>query len=646
MGKYESLAKEIIKNVGGKENINSLTHCITRLRFKLKDESKANDEVLKNMSGVVTVMKSGGQYQVVIGNHVAEVYADVCTIAGLETKSSSNEEEEKAKGNLFNRAIDIVSGIFQPILGVMSACGMLKGFNALFLALGLYKSSSGISILLNGIGDALFMFLPLFLGFTSAKKFNLKPMLGLAIGAAMCYPALQLSTLSNNAEPLYTLFKGTIFASNVYINILGIPIISMDYTSTVIPVIFIVYFASKCEKFFNKIIPDLVKFFIVPMLVLLVSLPIGFLIIGPITMFGSMIISQVVFAVRNVSPLIAGTIVGGTWQILVIFGMHWGFIPVYINNMVTLGYDNIMMPFFGCTFATAGVLLAIFVKTKDKKLKEMALPNFISSIFGVTEPAIYGITLPMKKPFIISCIVGALVGGFYGHFNFRKFFAGGMGIFEFPAMINPDGTSGNIIVAVSGAVLAILLGFIITFFTYKDKEKNAEITEAEENKENVNDKNKSSLLNKEIISSPFKGKLLKLKDSKDEAFGSESLGKGALIIPEEGKAVSPINGTVTTVTPTLHAIGLTSGSGIEILIHIGINTVELEGKYFKSDLKEGDKVSIGDTLLEFDIDSIVKEGYLIESPVIVVNTDEYLDVLETESDVNVNYKDSILTVIK
>ena len=646
MGKYESLAKEIIKNVGGKENINSLTHCITRLRFKLKDESKANDEVLKNMSGVVTVMKSGGQYQVVIGNHVAEVYADVCTIAGLETKSSSNEEEEKAKGNLFNRAIDIVSGIFQPILGVMSACGMLKGFNALFLALGLYKDNSGVSILLNGIGDALFMFLPLFLGFTSAKKFNLKPMLGLAIGAAMCYPALQLSTLSNNAEPLYTLFKGTIFASNVYINILGIPIISMDYTSTVIPVIFIVYFASKCEKFFNKIIPDLVKFFIVPMLVLLVSLPIGFLIIGPITMFGSMIISQVVFTIRNVSPLIAGTIVGGTWQILVIFGMHWGFIPVYINNMVTLGYDNIMMPFFGCTFATAGVLLAIFVKTKDKKLKEMALPNFISSIFGVTEPAIYGITLPMKKPFIISCIVGALVGGFYGHFNFRKFFAGGMGIFEFPAMINPDGTSGNIIVAVSGAVLAILLGFIITFFTYKDKEKNAEITEAEENKENVNDKNKSSLLNKEIISSPFKGKLLKLKDSKDEAFGSESLGKGALIIPEEGKAVSPINGTVTTVTPTLHAIGLTSDSGIEILIHIGINTVELKGKYFKSDLKEGDKVSIGDTLLEFDIDSIVKEGYLIESPVIVVNTDEYLDVLEIESNVNVNYKDSILTVIK
>ncbi|WP_157151190.1 beta-glucoside-specific PTS transporter subunit IIABC [Brachyspira sp. SAP_772] len=643
MGKYESLAKEIIKNVGGKENINSLTHCITRLRFKLKDESKANDDVLKNMNGIVTVMKSGGQYQVVIGNHVAEVYADVCNIAGLESKSSNNEEES-SKGNWFNRAIDIVSGIFQPILGVMSACGMLKGFNALFLALGLYKDSSGVSILLNGIGDALFMFLPLFLGFTSAKKFNLKPMLGLAIGAAMCYPALQLSTLSKNAEPLYTLFANTIFASDVYINILGIPIISMDYTSTVIPVIFIVYFASKCEKLFNKIIPDLVKFFIVPMLVLLISLPIGFLIIGPITMFGSMIISQVVFAIRNISPLVAGAIVGGTWQILVIFGMHWGFIPVYINNMVTLGYDNIMMPFFGCTFATAGVLLAIFAKTNNMKIKEMALPNFISSIFGVTEPAIYGITLPMKKPFIISCIVGALIGGFYGHFNFRKFFAGGMGIFEFPAMINPDGTSGNIIVAILGAVLAVVLGFVITFFTYRDK--NIENTEFAENNENINNKNnKTDLLSKETIFSPLKGKLLKLKDSKDGAFSSESLGKGALIIPEEGKAVSPINGTISTVIPTLHAIGLTSDSGIEILIHIGINTVELNGKYFKSNLKEGDRVSIGDTLLEFDIDSIIKEGYSIESPIIIVNTNEYLDVLETESDININYKDSILTVI-
>ena len=646
MGKYESLAKEIIKNVGGKENINSLTHCVTRLRFKLKDESKANDEVLKNMDGVVTVMKSGGQYQVVIGNHVAEVYADVSSVVGIENTSSNGNEEEK-NTSLFNKAVDTISGIFQPILGVMSACGVLKGINALLIALGLYTNKSGCYVLINGMGDALFMFLPLFLGFTSAKKFNLKPTIGLAIGAAMCYPALQLSTLSAGGEPLYTLFNNTIFASNVYLNFFGIPIISMNYTSTVIPVIFVVYFASKCEKFFNKFVPDVVKFFLLPMLVIFVSLSVGFIVIGPVTTFASLIVSKIVFTIRDFSPLVSGAIVGACWQILVIFGMHWAFLPVHFNNIITLGYDTIITPYFGSTFATVGVVFAILLKTKNKKLKDVAFPSGISAVFGITEPAIYGVILPLKKPFVINCVVAGIVGGFFGLFDLHKFFMGGLGVFAFPGMINPDGTHTNLIIAVIGALAAVVLAFIITWIIYKDKEVIENNNTSSSNKNISSNENSSDkLLEKETIFSPLKGKLLKLKDSKDEAFGSESLGKGALIIPQEGKAVSPINGTVSTVTPTLHAIGLTSDSGIEILIHIGINTVELNGKYFKSNLKEGDKVSIGDTLLEFDIDSIVKEGYSIESPIIIVNTDEYLDVLETESNIDINYKDSILTVIK
>lgn len=635
MSKYEALAKEIVKQIGGKENVNSLTHCITRLRFKLKEEAKANDDVLKNMEGVVTVMKSGGQYQVVIGNHVAEVYADVCEIIGLEENNDSLENEKK--GSLFDKAIDIVSGIFQPILGIMSACGMLKGLNALFVAMGFYSSTCGGYRMLNGIGDALFMFLPMFLGYTSAKKFGLKPMLGLAIGAAMCYPALQGSALSAAGTPLYTLFAGTPFASDIYMDFFGLPIMAMDYTSTVIPVIFVVYFASKCEKLFNKLIPDLVKFFFVPMLVLLVALPIGFMIIGPITTFGSVLISNFVFSIREFSPLVAGAVVGLTWQILVIFGMHWGFIPVYINNMVTLGYDNVMMPFFGCTFATAGVVLAIFFKTRDKKMKELALPNFISSIFGVTEPAIYGIILPMKKPFIISCIVGGIVGGYYGQFNFRKFFAGGMGIFEFPAMLNPDGTSTNIIVAVTGALIAIVLGFIITFITYREKETVTETTE----QTNMQKK----LLDKNTIISPLKGTVIGLKDCKDSAFSSGILGKGIVILPEEGKLVSPVNGTLTTLFPTLHAIGITSDNGAEILIHIGMNTVELDGKYFTAKAKQGDKISVGDTLVEFDKDAIFEAGYCIETPVLVTNADDFLDVIETEQK-NATYGDTILTIVQ
>lgn len=642
MGKYESLAKEIIKNVGGRENINSLTHCVTRLRFKLKDESKANDEILKNMDGVVTIMKSGGQYQVVIGNHVAEVYADVSSVAGIEN-SSSNDVEENKNTSLFNRAVDTISGIFQPILGVMSACGVLKGINALFIALGLYTNKSGSYILINGMGDALFMFLPLFLGFTSAKKFNLKPTIGLAIGAAMCYPSLQLNTLLGSGEPLYTLFNNTIFSSNVYLNFFGIPIISMNYTSTVIPVIFVVYFASKCEKFFSKIVPDVVKFFLLPMIVIFVSLSVGFIVIGPVTTFASLIVSKIVFTIRDFSPLVSGAIVGACWQILVIFGMHWAFLPVHFNNIITLGYDTIITPYFGSTFATVGVVFAILLKTKNKKVKDVAFPSGISAVFGITEPAIYGVILPLKTPFVVNCAVAGIVGAFFGLFDLHKFFMGGLGVFAFPGMINPDGTHTNLIISVIGALAAVILAFIITWIIYKDKQPKENIDKTENTAVN---QNQSKLLDKETIFSPLKGKLLKLKDSKDETFASESLGKGALIIPEEGKVLSPINGTVTTVTPTLHAIGITSDSGIEILIHIGINTVELNGKYFKSTLKEGDKVSVGDILIEFDIDSIIKEGYSIESPIIIVNIDKYLDVLETEYDVNINYKDSILTVIK
>ena len=641
MGKYEALAKEIVKQVGGKENVNGLTHCITRLRFTLKDESKANDDVLKNMDGVVTVMKSGGQYQVVIGNHVADVYADVCPLIGLEGKEANSEEEKKS--NL----IDIVSNIFQPILGVMSACGMLKGLNALFVALGLYTDATGIYTMLNGIGDALFMFLPMFLGYTSAKKFGLKPMLGLAIGAAMCYPALQGSTLSAAGEPLYTLFAGTVFESDIHMTFLGLPMIAMDYTSTVIPVIFIVYFASKCEKLFNKFIPDLVKFFFVPMLVLLVALPVGFLLIGPVTTFGSMLISQFVFKIREFSPLLAGAVVGGTWQILVIFGMHWGFIPVYINNMVTLGYDNIMMPFFVCTFATAGVVLAIFCKSKDKKMKQLALPNVISSIFGVTEPAIYGITLPMKKPFIISCIVGAIVGGYYGHFNFRKFFAGGMGIFEFPAMINPDGTNGNIIVAISGAVIAMVLAFVMMFIAYREKQTTTETTVNDaQNAQKIETETTAqpALLKKEVIASPLKGNVLPLTECKDEAFAMGILGKGVVIVPEEGKVVSPVNGTLTTIFPTLHAMGITSDDGAELLIHIGMNTVELNGKHFTAKAQQGDKISVGDVLVEFDKEAIIAEGYSIETPVLVTNADDFLDMIATEQK-TATFGDTLITIM-
>ncbi|GKZ03056.1 beta-glucoside-specific PTS transporter subunit IIABC [Paraclostridium bifermentans] len=639
MGKYKQLAQDIIKNIGGKENINGLTHCITRLRFKLKDESIANDDVLKNMGDIVTVMKSGGQYQVVIGNHVEAVYKDVVEIIDLDNLNTSSET--KKSGSILDKGIDIISGIFQPVLGIMAACGMLKGLNALFVALGLYSATSGGYMVINAAGDALFTFLPLFLGYTSAKKFGLKPMLGLALGAAMCYPAIQGSSISAGTDAMYTLFKGTMFASPVYIDFFGLPIISMDYTGTVVPIIFVVYFASKCEKLFNKFVPDLVKFFFVPMLTLLVTLPVALIVIGPIATFGSTLISEAVLSIRDFSPLLAGAIVGFSWQILVIFGLHWGFIPVYINNVMTLGYDNVMMPFFACTFATSAVVLAIFIKTKDKKLKEMAIPNFISGIFGVTEPAIYGMLLPLKKPFIISCIASGIGGAFYGFFNLRKFITGGMGIFELPAMIEPNGGMGNLIVALSGMAISMVVAFVLTMILYKDKE---EVKEVENKVKEEIKEVKSTKLEKEVLVSPIKGEVLNLSDIEDAAFSSGVLGQGVAIIPSDGKVVAPVDGVVTTLFPSLHAIGILSDEGVEVLIHIGLNTVQLEGRGFEACIKQGDRITKGQTILKFDIDVIKEAGYSVVTPIVVTNSSQFLDVVQTESK-NIELEDNLITVI-
>lgn len=624
---YETLAKEILNYVGGKDNVNSLTHCITRLRFKLKEESIAQDEALKNLEGVVTVMKSAGQYQVVIGNQVQDVYEQLAPLLHAEQPQTVQDAE---KEKLLDRFVDIISGIFQPILGIMAACGMIKGLNMLFMTLGLYAETSGGYMIINAIGDALFTFLPLFLGYTSARKFGLKPMVGLVIGGIMCYPGIQSSALSGSLKPLYTMFEGTMFASPVYIDFFGIPVISMDYTSTVIPVIFIVYFASKCEKLFSKFVPDLVKFFFVPMLTLFVALPIGFLLIGPVATFGSKIIAETIISIRNVSPMLAGGLVGLTWQILVIFGLHWGFIPVYINNIVTNGYDNVMMPFFACTFATSAVILVIMLKTRDRKMKELCLPNFISGIFGVTEPGIYGILLPLKKPFIISCIAGGIGGAFYGFCNFRKFSMGGMGIFEFPAMMEPDGSWGNLLVAVSGVLLTMIAAVILMLLFYREKEagqSDKTMLDTKEHEKSVEDT--PALLEDIAICSPLKGDVLELAQVEDAAFSAGILGKGCAIIPAEGEVYAPVDGILTTLFPTKHALGITSDDGVEVLIHIGLNTVQLNGEGFTAHVQQGARVSRGQHLLSFDLADLKDKGYCLQTPVIITNTNNYLEILST-----------------
>ncbi len=596
----------------------------------------ANDEVLKNMDGVITVMKSGGQYQVVIGNHVPEVYTDVLAIANI--KNHDALEDNKKPKKVLDSFIDVISGIFQPILGIMCAAGMLKGLNILFNVLGWYSADSGTYLVINTMGDALFMFLPVFLGYTSANKFKLQPFVGLLIGLAMCYPAIQLDTLSGAGKPLYNLFSGTIFSSPVYLDFFGIPLISMNYTSTVIPVIIVVYFASRVQKFLNRVIPDVVKFFIVPMITVFVSLTIGFLLLGPIATYASGAIAHGIIAVRDFSPLLAGLLMGLFWQVLVIFGLHWGIIPVYINNIMTLGYDNILIPYFAATFVQTAIVVAILFKTKDKKLKALSVPAAISGIFGITEPAIYGITLPRKKLFIMSCIISGIAGAFFGHYNLREFTFGGMGIFEFTTMINPKNQSlNNLMIAVIGVVVAMVIAFVLTMFIHKDEEAVTTITEGE-------DKNSTNVIKKSTVYSPINGVAIPLADVKDAAFSQELLGKGIGIEPLKGEVVAPFDGTVATLFPTKHALGLVSNEGLEVLIHIGLDTVQLNGRHFEAFVNQGDTVKKGQKLVTFNIDEIKKAGFSTETPIIVTNSNDYLEIIETK-EAKVNVGDVLITGI-
>nr|WP_276575919.1 beta-glucoside-specific PTS transporter subunit IIABC [Oceanirhabdus seepicola] len=626
------MAKNIIKNVGGKENVNSLTHCVTRLRFKLKDEKKANTEVLKNMDGIVTVVQSGGQYQVVIGNHVADVYEEVMAVGGFGTASESDETGEK-KG-IFNSLIDTISGIFAPALGVLAATGMIKGFNALFLALGWLALDSGTYQLLNAIGDCFFYFFPIFLGYTAAKKFKLNHFVGMAIGAALVYPALGGLTVG---EPLYTLFQGSIIESPVYITFLGIPVILMNYSSSVIPIILATYVASKVEKVFKKIIPDVVKTFLVPFCTLLVVAPLTFIVVGPIATWAGQLLGAGTVALYELSPILTGIVIGGFWQVFVIFGLHWGLIPVAINNLVTLGYDPVLAMSFAASFAQTGVVLAILFKTKNKKLKGLSLSSVISGIFGVTEPAIYGITLPRKKPFVISCIVASIGGAITGWAGSKVYMVGGLGIFGIPSYINGQtGFDKGFYGAIAAIIIAFILGFVAMYLTKLEDE------EVVKEKKNAN--KDETLVKQEVIGSPLKGKIIPLSEVKDQAFSTGVLGKGVGIEPSEGKVVAPADGVLTTLFPTGHAMGITTENGVEILIHVGMNTVQLEGKYFTPKMKQGDRVKKGDVILEFDKKAIEEEGYPVTTPIVITNSDNYLDVIETDEG-NINHKEKLLTVV-
>ena len=634
MSKYDELASNIISLLGGKDNIISLTHCATRLRFVLNDESIADQEKIKKLNDVITVVRGGGQIQVVVGTKVNSVSKSVERLLGNQLEAVKNDNPND-KMSFTDKIFDIISKVFQPLLGILCAAGMIKGFNNLFTLLGWYSADSGSYAIMNACGDAIFMFLPIMLGFTSAKKFNCNRFVGALIGAILCYPAIQLSQLSVN-EPIFTMFSGTGFEMNAYIDLFGLPIIALDYTSTVIPVIFAVYFAAKVEHLLEKVIPEHLKFSFVPMFTILITMFGTLFILGPITTLGSNAITLVLSTLYGISPLIYGIVLYGFILVLIIFGLHWGLIALALTNIATLGYDFLVAaPGLTNVFTAFAAMIAIFLRTKDRKLKEVALSSSVSAFFGITEPSLYSVLLPLKKPFIYCCISNAIGGAIISVARVKAYTFGGWGIFQFPTYINPaNGDTYSMIWAIIGVGTATIISFILNFIAFKGKESETMNTVVA---------NDSDI--KCSVYSPMKGDVIPLQDVDDSAFAGGGLGDGIAIHPILGKVYSPIDGIIAAFFQSMHALAVRGEQGEEVLIHIGIDTCKLNGKYFTSYIKQGDTVKKGQLLLEFDLEKIKQEGYDLTSSITITNCDSFLEVIKTEKE-TVNAGDEIMFLIK
>lgn len=478
MGQYHELAGEILKNVGGIENVKSVRHCITRLRFVLKDEKIANDDVISNLDGVIQVMKAGGQYQVVIGAAVDDVYEELVSgykVPGVGAVAAGDEPEEAEDGkskNVFNMLMDTVSGSMAPTLMSLAAAGMIKGLLALCIAMGWLAADSGTYMIWYSIADGFFYFLPIILGYTAAKKFGCNEFLGMALGAALVYPAMV--NLSASAEVMGTLFEGTAFQMSYYNTFLGIPVIlpASGYTSSVIPILIAVWAASKLERSLNKVIPQLIRSMSVPFLCFAVMAPATYLIIGPVASMISGVLTLITETLINIPVVggaVVGMVVGGAFSTLVMFGLHWAIIPIMLNNIAMLGYDPLMAAGSIGGFVGVSQGLAVILRTKSDKTRNVAIPATISQFFGVGEPLLYGIQLPSKFLFVQNIVFSAIAGLVMGALNVHAYSMGSAGLFGIPTFMDPTGADTSNIVFYLGTLAVIMvIAFVFTMVTYHD----------------------------------------------------------------------------------------------------------------------------------------------------------------------------------
>lgn len=609
---YKMLASEIIEGVGGRDNINSVLHCATRLRFKLKDSAKADAATLKNNPGVIMVVESGGQFQVVIGNHVSDVYRDVVAAAGMENSENADSPQETPSDSLFSRFIDIIAGIFTPFIGVMAASGILKGLLALCQALGWLNESHGTYQILYAASDALFYFFPVILGYTAGKKFGGNPFTTMVIGGTLVHPLM------------ITAFNAMQSADYQPMTFLGIPITFLNYSSSVIPIIFASWVSSRLEKKLSALLHANVRNFLTPLLCICITVPLTFLVIGPCATWLSELLASGYQWLYNLNSVVAGAVMGAIWQICVIFGLHWGLVPLMLNNLSVLGHDTLLPLLTPAVLAQAGATLGVLLRTRDAKLKGIAGSAFSASIFGITEPAVYGVTLPLRRPFIFGCMGGAIGAGIMGYFHTTIYSFGLPSIFTFTLIIPPEGFNSSVWAAIVGTVVAFLFAAVASWMfgipatPLAPKKNDTAASAPVDNALGVRT---------ETLASPLTGQAILLEEVSDSTFASGLLGKGIAIVPDEGTLYAPVDGTVASLFKTHHAMGLAADNGAEVLIHVGVDTVKLDGLYFTPHVAVGDVVKQGDRLLTFDVEAIAAAGYDLTTPIIISNSDGYLDVL-------------------
>ncbi|MCO5392311.1 beta-glucoside-specific PTS transporter subunit IIABC [Enterococcus faecalis] len=603
---YQAIAKEILKDVGGKDNIVDVTHCYTRLRFVLKDTKQANKEALLQTEGVISVVESGGQYQVVLGNKVAHVYNALEPLLAqqLTTKTSTKE-----KNSLGNRILNTVAAIFTPVVPAIAASGMLKGILAIavMVANNFYQvdlKPLNTYIILSAASDALFYFMPVILGYSAAKVFKTNEYIAMVIGATLCYPTI-VSLMTE--ESAVTLF--------------GLHVTKANYVSTVIPIILAIFMLAYVQRFLEKVIPEVLKIIMVPTLSLLLMIPATLLLFGPIGIYLGDGVNWLYYYIMNFSPILLGGFIGGIWCVLVIFGAHRGLVPIGINDVARTGRQNLLAFSGAANFSQAGAAFGVFVRTKNKDLKAVAASATVTALFGITEPAIYGANLRLKKPMIYAVASGAAGGALMGWGGSYGTAFANQGLLTIP--VYAEAGTKAFICYLLGCGIAFFGAFLLTIFLgFND-------LPLDESRQEPGLKTEAGTVKeKQRIQAPVQGQLVSLDQINDEVFASQQMGKTLAIYPTEEQIVSPGNGQVTALYPTHHAIGLKLDNGAEILLHIGINTVELKGRGFETFVKVGERVRLGQKLLSFDKQIIQAAGYDPTVLVIVTNTAE-MAVIET-----------------